>query len=97
MRTGSGWRKGPPRNGSQNTAGSATTEVVCGPIRNKFWPYSEEVGMVWLWGKLHLRLTSRQGRKERLGYMQGSFGLLVGCAQGSDRSRRRRDTYVIPG
>jgi protoporphyrinogen oxidase len=58
--------------------GKRNYEVVWGPIlKNKFGPYSEDVGMVWLWGKLHLRLASRQGEKERLGYMRGSFGLLV--------------------
>ncbi|MFA5367886.1 MAG: NAD(P)/FAD-dependent oxidoreductase [Dehalococcoidia bacterium] len=58
--------------------GKRNYEVVWGPIlKNKFGPYSEDVGMVWLWGKLHLRLTSREGEKEKLGYMRGSFGLLV--------------------
>jgi protoporphyrinogen oxidase len=58
--------------------GRRSYEVVWGPIlKNKFGPYSDKVGMVWLWGKLHLRLASRQGEKERLGYMKGSFGLLV--------------------
>jgi protoporphyrinogen oxidase len=58
--------------------GKRNYEAVWGPIlKNKFGPYSDEVGMVWLWGKLHLRLASRQGEKERLGYMQGSFGTLV--------------------
>ena len=53
-------------------------DAVWGPmLKNKFGSYRDEVGMVWLWGKLHLRLASRQGEKERLGYMQGSFGLLV--------------------
>lgn len=59
-------------------AGRRNYEVVWGPLlRGKFGANSDEVGMVWLWGKIHLRLTSRSGGKERLGYMRGSFALLI--------------------
>ena len=58
--------------------GKRNYDVIWGPmLKNKFGPYADKVGMVWLWGKLHLRLTSRQGEKEQLGYMRGSFGLVV--------------------
>jgi len=58
--------------------GRRNYEVVWEPLlKNKFGASADEIGMVWLWGKIHLRLTSRQGGKERLGYLDGSFGLLI--------------------
>ena len=58
--------------------GRRSYEVVWGPLlQNKFGAPADEIGMVWLWGKIHLRLASRQGEKERLGYLKGSFGLLI--------------------
>ena len=58
--------------------GRRSYEVVWGPLlKNKFGASADEIGMVWLWGKVHLRLTSRQGEKERLGYLKGSFRLLI--------------------
>jgi protoporphyrinogen oxidase len=58
--------------------GRRNYEVVWGPLlRNKFGASADDISMVWLWGKIHIRLTSRQGEKERLGYLRGSFGLLV--------------------
>ena len=58
--------------------GRRSYEVVWGPLlQNKFGASADEIGMVWLWGKIHLRLASRQGEKERLGYLKGSFGLLI--------------------
>ena len=58
--------------------GKRSYEVVWGPLlRNKFGTSADDVGMVWLWGKIHLRLSSRQGEKERLGYLKGSYGLLI--------------------
>ena len=59
-------------------AGRRSYEVVWGPmLRNKFGDSLDEVGMVWLWGKIHLRLTSRQGEHEQLGYIDGSYGRLI--------------------
>ncbi|MBI4217148.1 MAG: NAD(P)/FAD-dependent oxidoreductase [Chloroflexi bacterium] len=55
-------------------------EVVWGPLlRGKFGPRAEEVAMVWLWGKLHLRFGSRSRGlgQERLGYLRGSFQLVA--------------------
>jgi len=61
-------------------AGRRNYEVVWGPLlRSKFGQSSDEVGMVWFWGKIHLRFASRSkvvGR-ERLGYLNGSFGHLI--------------------
>ncbi len=63
-------------------AGKRNYEVVWGPLlKNKFGASFNEVGMVWLWGKVHLRLTSRAEGKERLGYLRGSFGLLIDALQ----------------
>jgi len=58
--------------------GRRSYEVVWGPLlKNKFGESANEIGMVWLWGKIHLRLASRRGEKESLGYLNGSFGLLI--------------------
>lgn len=58
--------------------GRRNYEVVWGPmLRNKFGASADEVGMVWLWGKIHLRLSSRKGGKEQLGYMKGSYGVMI--------------------
>jgi len=46
-------------------------------LKNKFGASADEEGMVWLWGKIHLRFASRDKGRERLGYLRGSFGLLI--------------------
>ncbi len=45
-------------------------------LRGKFGARASEVGMVWLWGKIFLRVSSRKGAtgRESLGYPMGSFG-----------------------
>lgn len=57
-------------------AGQRIYDVTWGPLlRGKFGGRAEDVGMVWLWGKIYLRVASRQGlAKETLGYPMGSFG-----------------------
>lgn len=53
--------------------------TIIGPmLRAKFGRNAEKVAMVWMWGKLRLRGTSRKqgGLKESLGYIRGSFGRL---------------------
>ena len=55
-------------------------DVVWGPLlAQKYGRRAEEIGLVWLWGKLALRTRSRDrtGLGERLGYMKGSFGRVV--------------------
>ena len=58
-------------------AGRRAYEAVWEPmLRGKFGHHYDKVGMAWLWGKIALRVTSRDkgiGR-ERLGYPLGSFG-----------------------
>jgi protoporphyrinogen oxidase len=60
--------------------GERVWRSVWGPLLyQKFADDAERVAMVWLWGKLRLRGTSRSasGMGERLGYMRGSFAGLV--------------------
>ncbi len=52
-------------------------DAVWGPLlAQKYGRRAEEVGLVWLWGKIALRTRSRDktGLGERLGYLKGSFG-----------------------
>jgi protoporphyrinogen oxidase len=48
-------------------------------LRAKFGRYHDQVAMVWFWGKIWLRTTSRRSplERERLGYIQGSFNVLI--------------------
>lgn len=55
-------------------------------LRAKFGRYYDEVAMVWFWGKIWLRTTSRKNLldQEKLGYFKGSFrtmvdALVAGC------------------
>lgn len=60
--------------------GERVWRTVWGPLlEQKFADMAEQVAMVWLWGKVHLRgrSRSRSGLGERLGYMRGSFARLV--------------------
>jgi protoporphyrinogen oxidase len=45
----------------------------------KFGRFANEVAMVWFWGKIWLRTTSRKSplAKEHLGYIKGSFNVLI--------------------
>ena len=45
----------------------------------KFGSYKSDVAMVWFWGKIWLRTTSRRSplEGEKLGYIKGSFNVLV--------------------
>jgi len=48
-------------------------------LRAKFGRYYDQVAMVWFWGKIWLRTTSRRSplEGERLGYFRGSFNVLI--------------------
>jgi len=64
--------------------GERAWRTVWGPLLyQKFADDAERVAMVWLWRKISLRGRSRSesGMDERLGYMRGSFGRLVGALQ----------------
>jgi protoporphyrinogen oxidase len=71
-------------------AGPRVYTTIIGPmLRAKFGRNAEKVAMVWMWGKLRLRGTSREkgGLKESLGYVRGSFGALIDRL--ADEIRRR--------
>jgi protoporphyrinogen oxidase len=63
----------------QRYAGANVYRVLWNPLlRGKFGEQAEEVSMTWFWGKMHLRFGSRKGLgKERLGYLAGSFQVMV--------------------
>lgn len=48
-------------------------------LHAKFGPRAQEIAMVWFWNKVYLRTQSRPGLlgKERLGYIMGSFNVLI--------------------
>lgn len=48
-------------------------------LRAKFGSYYDKIPMVWFWGKIHLRTTSRRSPldQEKLGYFEGSFQVIV--------------------
>ncbi|HUZ03562.1 MAG TPA: NAD(P)/FAD-dependent oxidoreductase [Thermomicrobiaceae bacterium] len=48
-------------------------------LRAKFGPRAESVAMVWFWNKIFLRTQSRKSplTRERLGYVNGSFNVLI--------------------
>ena len=70
--------------------GERILEVVWGPLlRGKFGERSSEVSMAWLWNKIHLRAQSRgKGmQEERLGYVDGSFQVLIDALENSIQQR----------
>jgi len=48
-------------------------------LQAKFGRYTPQVAMVWFWGKIWLRTTSRRSPldAEKLGYIKGSFNVLI--------------------
>ncbi len=60
-------------------AGRRNYEVIWGPLlRGKFTTYHDQVAMPWLWSKFATRVSSRdKSFKEKLGYIKGSWGVLV--------------------
>jgi protoporphyrinogen oxidase len=48
-------------------------------LRAKFGPRAEQVAMAWFWNKIFLRTQSRPGllAREQLGYIMGSFNVLI--------------------
>jgi protoporphyrinogen oxidase len=57
-------------------------------LRAKFGRYHDQVAMVWFWGKIWLRTTSRRSplEGERLGYFRGSFNVLIDALACAARS-----------
>lgn len=73
------WKKYEPvtaRKWMERAVGQKGYAALWGPLlKGKFADKADEVGMVWLWGKIYLRFASRKGggSKESLGYLEGSF------------------------
>lgn len=64
----------------------------------KFGRYQSDVAMVWFWGKIWLRTTSRRSPldQEKLGYIRGSFNVLIDAL--ADRARHEgAEIYVGSG
>ncbi len=57
-------------------------------LEAKFGRYHDQVAMVWFWGKIWLRTTSRRSPldQEKLGYIRGSFNVLIDAL--AERARR---------
>jgi protoporphyrinogen oxidase len=70
-------------------AGPEVYRVIWHPLlRGKFGSRAEDVSMTWFWGKMRLRFGSRKGLvKESLGYMTGSFQVLIDAMADSIRSK----------
>ncbi len=61
-------------------AGKSVYNAIWEPLlRSKFGDSYDQVSMTWFWGKMRLRFGSRPKgmQKEQLGYMEGSFQLLI--------------------
>ncbi|MDP9237890.1 MAG: NAD(P)/FAD-dependent oxidoreductase [Chloroflexota bacterium] len=53
-------------------------EKMWGPLlQGKYGDAYDQVAMAWLWSKIHLRFASREGGKEKLGYLIGSFAVYM--------------------
>jgi protoporphyrinogen oxidase len=54
----------------------------------KFGRYADQVAMVWFWGKIWLRTTSRRSPldQEKLGYIRGSFNVLIDALEQGART-----------
>lgn len=65
-------------------------EKMWGPLlQGKYGDAYDQVAMAWLWSKIHLRFASREGGKEKLGYLTGSFAVYI-----EELERRLRDGGV---
>jgi len=65
-------------------------EKMWGPLlQGKYGDAYDQVAMAWLWSKIHLRFQSREGGKEKLGYLMGSFAVYI-----DELERRLRDGGV---
>lgn len=62
----------------ENFAGKNVVDVLWRPlIKVKFGPYSENLPLSWLIGRLRQRMGSRSKGGEHLGYIDGSLNLLL--------------------
>ena len=96
----------------QRAVGRRAFDAVWGAqLRAKFGPRYDQVAMVWFWNKIFLRTQSRRSplEQERLGYIQGSFNVLIDrlaqaigeqggvvrAGVGTDALERRGDGWVV--
>ena len=58
---------------------NAYEKTLGAQLKAKFGSYYDKVAMVWFWGKIWLRTTSRRSPfdQEKLGYFDGSFQVMV--------------------
>lgn len=58
---------------------NAYRKTLGAQLKAKFGSYHDKVSMVWFWGKIWLRTTSRRSPldQEKLGYFDGSFQVVV--------------------
>lgn len=62
----------------QKYAGRQATEVIWRPLlEGKFGSYYDKVIMSWLWGRIKVRVDSKESAGEKLGYFNGGFGVLT--------------------
>ncbi len=73
-------------------------------LRAKFGSYYDKIPMVWFWGKIWLRTTSRRSPldQEKLGYFDGSFQVIVdamveACERAGVEMRREGLRSIEPG
>ena len=58
-------------------AGKQATEIIWKPLlEGKFGRYYDKVIMSWLWGRIKVRVDSKEKTGEKLGYFTGSFDVL---------------------
>jgi protoporphyrinogen oxidase len=68
---------------------NAYDKTLGAQLNAKFGKYQSDVAMVWFWGKIWLRTTSRKSplEQEKLGYIKGSFNVLIDAlAKGAERA-----------
>jgi protoporphyrinogen oxidase len=62
----------------RKVVGREAFDVVWGPmLRAKFSTFAADASMVWFWAKIALRGASRDSGKEKLGYFNLSFQVLI--------------------
>lgn len=87
---------------------NAYRKTLGAQLKAKFGRYYDRVSMVWFWGKIWLRTTSRKNplEQEKLGYFKGSFqvvadALLEACREAGvklvDRTATERLTQMDDG
>lgn len=59
-------------------AGKQATNVIWEPLlKGKFGKYYDNVVMSWLWGRISIRVRSKEKASEKLGYFKGGFSVLT--------------------